>query len=149
MNNSSPFPERIQRVFEPTRHGVVGLVDNLLGLCGEEGLQLDWQADQCRVGPLGDASRVVIEIPLAKSVFRAILARIAALCNERIPNSVSPYGGEGEVSVGTEPSTVLRVSFVNTPSEQSLEIGRPASDPAPRKVGQIARTKSLDLSETG
>ena len=123
MNNLPPLSERVRRAFEPTQDGVVGLVDGLLGLCREQGLQLDWQADRCRVRPLGGRPEESTEIPLPKSVFRAILARMAALCNERVPGSVSPYGGEGELSVGTDPPTVLRVAFTNTPGEQKLEVG--------------------------
>ncbi len=131
MNNVSPSSERLQKAFEPTRRGVVGLVDDLLGLCREHGLQLDWQANNCRVRPLGAELHGSTEIPLEKSVFRAILARLAALCNERTPNSVSPYGGEGELSVRTNPPTVFRVAFTNTPSEQRLEVRRSANN----KVG--------------
>jgi hypothetical protein len=128
MNNLSPFSERLQSAFEPNRGGVVGLVDDLLSLCREQGLQLDWQANRCRVGPLGSQSQEWTEIPLPKSVFRAILARMAALCNQRVPNSVSPYGGEGELTVCTDPPTVFRVTFTNTPGEQRVEVRRVADD---------------------
>jgi hypothetical protein len=124
MNHMSLSQDHLQRTFEPGRRGVVGLVDDLLGLCREQGLQLDWQADRCRVHPLGARPQESTEIPLSKSVFRAILARIAALCNERVPDSVSPYGGEGELSVGTSPPTIFRVAFTNTPGEQRLEVRR-------------------------
>ncbi|MGL4423621.1 MAG: hypothetical protein ACRCZF_23390 [Gemmataceae bacterium] len=67
-------------------------------------------------------------VPLPKSVFRAALARVSALCNEQHPDSVTPYRGEGEVVVppeqvsnGTPPSTCY-VSFTNTPSEQQMEM---------------------------
>lgn len=124
MNHPPPLSERVRRAFEPTRDGGVGLVDDLLGLCREQGLQLDWQADRCRVRPLGARPEESTEIPLPKSVFRAVLARIAALCNERAPGSVSPYGSEGELAVGTDPPTVFRVAFTNTPGEQRLEVRR-------------------------
>jgi hypothetical protein len=130
MNDLSPFPERLRRAFEPTPRGVVGLVDNLLDLCRQQGLQLHWQANRCLVRPLGAEPQELAELPLPKSVFRAILARIASLCNERTPNSVSPYGGEGELSVGTGPPTVFRVAFTNTPGEQGLEVRRLADDEA-------------------
>ena len=38
-----------------------------------------------------------IDVPLQKSVVRAALARVAVLCNERIPGSVSPFGGQGRL----------------------------------------------------
>jgi hypothetical protein len=102
--------------------GVVGLVDDLLRLCQERGLQLDWQADCCRVRSLTSGAEEVIDLPLRTSVFRATLARLAALCNERAPNSVSPYGGKGELTIGANPATVFRVEFTNTPAEQRLEL---------------------------
>jgi hypothetical protein len=154
MNNLSPFPERLQRAFEPTQRGVVGLVDDLLSLGREQGLQVDWQANRCRVRPLGAQPQESIEIQLPKSVFRAILARMAALCNERIPNSVSPYGGEGELSVCTNPPMVFRVSFINTSGEQALEVRRltdnkdeATDDDASERVGQSARTKGENRSQ--
>ena len=66
----------------------------------------------------GSAGR--IEVPLQKSVLRAVLARVAVLCNERKPNSVSPYGGQGEMSVDADPATAIRVTFVNTPDRTEL-----------------------------
>jgi hypothetical protein len=61
-------------------------------------------------------------------VFRAALARVAALCNEQHPGSVTPYRGESEVVVPPPPSpncsppSTCHVSFLNTPSEQHLEM---------------------------
>jgi hypothetical protein len=153
MNNLSPFSERVQRAFDPTQRGVVGLVDDLLRLCPEQGLQLDWQGNRCRVRPLGAQPQELTEIPLPKSVFRAILARIAALCNERIPNSVTPYGGEGELWACTNPPTIFRVTFTNSPGEQRLEVRRLADgktgttvDDAFEEVGQNTRIKRREFS---
>jgi hypothetical protein len=124
MNDATPSPERLQRVFQPSRRGVVGLVDDLLDLCREQDLHFDWQANRCRVRLLGAASNESTGLPLPRSVFRAILARMAALCNERAPNTVSPYGGEGELLGCTKPLTVFRVAFTNTSGEQRLEVRR-------------------------
>jgi len=151
MNTSSSFREQIQRAFTPGGHGVVDLVDRLLGLCRGSGLRLDWDANQCRVRSLETEGANATEISLQKSVFRAILARVAVLCNERSPNSVSPYGGNGELLVGGNPPLVLHAAFVNTPAEQRLELrpGRAVSegtetksqaapDPMPAPLGEIA-----------
>ncbi len=121
MSTVSPLSETLRRALMHPTNGVVGLVDELLQASRAHGLQLDWQADRCRVVTLGREGEE-IDVPLRKSVFRAILARLAVLCNERCPNSVSPYGGEGELSVGLNPETVFRVSFVNTPDEQKAEL---------------------------
>jgi hypothetical protein len=118
MNTTSEFSGALRSVFEGPTRGVVGLVDDLLRLCQEHGLQLNWQADRCRVRSPAGRWEEVLSAPLRKSVFRAVLARVAALCNERSPNSVSPYGGQGKLVAGADPATVFRVSFANTPDEQ-------------------------------
>jgi hypothetical protein len=63
-----------------------------------------------------------MDVPLRKAVLRAVLARLAVLCNERNPNSVSPYGGHGELLAGGNPPMVFRVAFANTTAEQKLEL---------------------------
>jgi hypothetical protein len=109
--------------------GVVGLVDDLLAVCLEHRLQLEWQADRCRFRPCGGNWEELTNVTLRKSAFRTILARIAALCNERNPNSLSPYGGQGEIAVGANPATVFRVALTNTPDEQRMELMCEGSDP--------------------
>jgi hypothetical protein len=122
VNKTRPLTERLQEAFRPTERGVVGVVDELLVLCREQGLRLAWHADRCRIEPLGGEPQEPTELPLPKSVFRAMLARLAALCNERSPQTISPYGGEGELVVGSDPSVVYCVALANTPGEQSLEV---------------------------
>ncbi len=124
MNNPSQSSELIRQVLRPTQRGVVGLVNDLLVLCRAQELQLDWHADRCRVRASGFEPEEFIEVPLPKSVFRAVLARLAALCDEHNPGSVSPYGGEGELTVGGDPATVCRVTFTNTPGVQSARLTR-------------------------
>ena len=57
---------------------------------------------------------------LRKPVIRAALARIAVLCNERRPGSVSPYGGHGEIAMDADRSKAIRATIVNTPETLSL-----------------------------
>jgi len=128
MNNPSLSSELIRQLLRPTQRGVVGLVDDLLESCRAQELQLDWHADQCRVRASGLEPEEFIAVPLPKSVFRAVLARLATLCNERNPGSVSPYGGEGELTVGGDPATVCQVTFTNTPGVQSVRLTRVQSD---------------------
>ena len=128
MSTTSQASGALRSVLESPTRGVVGLVDDLLRLCRGHGVQLDWQADRCRVCCLADGSEEVIDSPLGKSVFRAVLARVAALCNEQRPNSVSPYGGRGKLSDGAHPPTLFRVSFANTPDEQRLELALDGPD---------------------
>ncbi|HEY7427756.1 MAG TPA: hypothetical protein VH682_26230 [Gemmataceae bacterium] len=122
MNDSSTSLERLHHALTTPSGGVLGLVDELLAVAREHGLQLDWKADHCRVQFREGGSSDSIEVPLRKSVVRAVLARIAVLCNQRKPNSSSPYGGQGELFVGADPTTTIRAVFVNTPDEQSLEL---------------------------
>ena len=124
MNDPSPFLQSIRQALEPTARGVVGLVDNLFELCQARGLQLDWRAGQCRVRSIGMEPEESIEVRVPKSVFRAVLARLATLCNELNPGSFSPYGTEGELTVDVDPATVCRVTFTNTPDEQRVQLTR-------------------------
>jgi hypothetical protein len=134
MSSVSHIADILGRIIMHPTGGVVSLVDELLLVCGEHGLQLDWQAEHCRVRSFGGGWEELTEIPLRKSVFRAILARIAVLCNERSPNSVSPYGGQGELSSETNPPTVFRVTFANTPEEQKLELQTENGPPGREKT---------------
>src|SRR5947209_3628521 len=122
MSATSEFSGILHRTLAQPARGVVGLVDDLLALCPEHGLHLEWQTGHCRVRSYGGDGEEPTDVPLGQSVFRAILARVAALCNERSPSSVSPYGGQGELSVGANPPAVFRVTFANTPDEHKLEL---------------------------
>lgn len=122
MSTLSQLSDTLHRVLEQPTGGIVGLVDDLFRLCSEERVQLDWEGDCCRVRSLANGAEELAVRPLAKPVFRAVLARVAALCNEQLPNSVSPYGGQGELVLRTEPVSSVRVSFANTLESQSLRV---------------------------
>jgi hypothetical protein len=120
MNSLSTFPDLVRSALTTPTRGILGLVDDLLAISCEQGIQLDWQAGRCRVCFREGGPTTCIEVPMRKSVVRAVLARIAVLCNQRKPNSVSPYGGKGELLVGIDPTVPICVEFVNTPDEQRL-----------------------------
>ncbi len=122
MSTVSASSEALRAVLWQPTGDIVGLVDDLLKVCGERGLQLDWHAGRLRVRSFAGAWQELGDVPLRKSAFRAVLARFAVLCNERRPGSCSPYGGQGEIVVGNHPATVLRVDFTNTPDEQRLRL---------------------------
>jgi hypothetical protein len=140
---TAPFssPEALRQALTTPTQGILGLVDDLLRASCKHGIRLDWKADHCRVWFGGGGQQDWIEVPLRKSVVRAALARVAVLCNQRKPNSVSPYGGQGELLVGADPATALRVAFVNTTQEQSLELTplRDKSTPVPPEAGVDGR----------
>ena len=122
MNSPSSSLEMLRKAFAAPTRAILGLVDDLLTVSREHGLQLDWKANQCRVRFLDGAQREWVEFPLRKSAVRAALARVAVLCSQHLPNSVSPYGGEGQICAGADPATPMRVRFANTPDEQTLEL---------------------------
>jgi hypothetical protein len=117
--SETPIISRLDEIFKPTPRGVVGLVDDLLRACPAAGLELDWHDERCRVQFRNGNGNAGFETPLPKSVFRAALARIAALCNEHRPNSVTPYGGTGEFQQPDGPAMFV-ATFVNAPSDQKL-----------------------------
>jgi len=129
--SSRVFADRVQMAFLPTPRGVVGLVDDLLGLCRLYQLRINFRDGHCSIRRLGADAQDSLDIPVPKSVFRAALARIAAICNEQRPESVTPYRGEGNIAVlppvspcseKIVPPSTCYVSFTNTPSDQHLEM---------------------------
>ena len=127
VGDNAQYQKRLQEIFRPGPNGVIGLADDLLVLCREADLQLTWHDGQCHVRTLGEESPEAINIPLQKSVFRALLARISALCDDRSSEPVSPYGGEGRIAIPATPSGCYHVVFSNTKDEQRVEIRLTAS----------------------
>jgi hypothetical protein len=119
---SQTIHDCLQRAFAPAQRGIVGLTEQLLGACVGGQVEFECVGDRCvcRWTVSGDTEEATV--PLPPAAFRTILARIAVLCNERSPNSVTPYGGEGLLAVKSHPSTVFQVTFVNTPDKQQLEL---------------------------
>lgn len=138
MNHVHSLLDLLHEVFEPGPRGAVGLVEELLGFCDEQGLSLSWKAGRCQVRSPGSGSQQLTEVALPGSVFRAALARFATLCNESLPGSVSPYGGEGEFSIASPSPATFRVAFANTPAEQTLELRRLAPHPNGETAGDAA-----------
>jgi hypothetical protein len=147
MSTTAQLSEILRGVLMQPVGGIVGLVDDLLVVCLEHGLHLEWQADRCRFRPLGGDWEELTDVALRPSVFRALLARVAALCNERTPNSVSPYGGQGVLLVGDNPGLGCRVTLVNTLAVRRLELLALAvgsADPAQqRQVADAFRQLAL------
>lgn len=143
MNTTAPFSESLCRLLAQPTRGVNGLVDDLLIVCLKHGLHLDWQAGHCRVRAIGGNWEELSVVHIRKSVFRAILARLAVLCNERTSPSVSPYGGQAELSAGGTAGSLIRVAFVNTPAVQQLELIPLFPEPsAPRsEKGNVTATE--------
>lgn len=122
MTDTSALTTTLTRALTVPDRGVVGLVDDLFVLARDHDLRLGWEAGMCTV----TVPPVRVEAPLRRSVVRAVLARVAALCEP----SDSPYRGRGTLTVGTTPPTVIHVEYVNTPDEQSLHLSPTAIEPA-------------------
>lgn len=129
MSEKTTNLDGLNAIFKPGPRGVVGLVDDLLRICPPGGIELDWHDDRCRVYFRNGNGDAAFATPLPKSVFRAALARIAALCNEHRPGSVTPYGGEGEFQQVDGPA-IFAATFVNTPSDPKLTLARILSNVA-------------------
>lgn len=122
MNTATQLSGTIRDILTQPTAGIVGLVDDLLAACQKHGLQLEWQPGRCRFRSAKGEWEELTDVPIRKSAFRAILARLVVLCNERIPNALSPYGGQCECPIGETSAGLLRISITNTPAEQKLEL---------------------------
>jgi hypothetical protein len=121
MNTTTNAAAAIHEILTNPDDGVVGVVDNLVAACHEQMIEIDWQGDHCRVKS-GNGHWEEFHAPIKKSAFRAVLARIASLCNESAPNSVTPYGGHGRLPIGAHPACNVRIVFTNTTAEQMLRL---------------------------
>lgn len=139
-DSARKLSQRLRCAFVPSSlRGVLDLVDELVAMSREHRLELSWHEDRCQVQFADGKQSEQLEFPLPKSVFRAVLARIAVLCNERHPSSASPYGGQGVITPSADPSCAIRVAFTNTPQELSLELS-----PVSMEVAQQPLTSVVD-----
>ncbi len=110
----------IRRVIRTTKIVALGN-DHLVEFCGERGLRVDCQADHWRFHSEDGEWEELSNFKIGKSVFRAILARLATLCNECVPDGVSPYGGKCDLSFRDRARTIC-VTFVNSSEAQRFEL---------------------------
>jgi hypothetical protein len=142
MSRFAATVDAFRHVVEHPRDGLIGLTDDLLKLCAEERLQLDWQDESCQIHSLDSGAEARVEKPLSPSVFRALLARLAALCQEHRANSVTPYGGSGELHLLGHPAVVFRVSFANTADTRWLRLSPLPPLLPPPAIGMPATAES-------
>jgi hypothetical protein len=148
MKTATVLADALVKAFDPPASGFVGIVDNLLQLCRGGDMELAWRSNACHARIRQGTVEETLDLPLRKAVFRAMLARIAALCNQHQPGSVSPYGGQGEIHLGPDAREVFSAHFVNTTGEQSLKLahvshnGRNAGD-QPVASGDVGSSTAL------
>ena len=122
MNTSSLPLAALRTAIESPKDGCVGIVDDVLALCRHHSLHLDWRDNRCRITSVSGDGEGELDVPLRKSIFRAIIARVATLCAERVPGSFAPYGGTGELLIGPEPAMLFRAVWGNTLADQHLTL---------------------------
>lgn len=123
MNPPDSPRTRLEEALKHPRAGVVGLVDELIAEAELQPIRLTWNAEHCRV-ERGDSGGERFEMPLAKSVFRAALARVAFLANKVAADPISPYGGKGKIILASDGTRRIHVCFVNTTQVQTLDLAR-------------------------
>jgi hypothetical protein len=121
---------RLRRAFAPTQGGIVGLTDQLLEACVGSDAEFKRVGNRCVCNWTINGETTEALVPLPPAAFRTILARVAALCNEYSPNAVTPYRGEGLLTLKGSPPAIVHVAFVNSPDEQRLEVKRNATQSA-------------------
>ncbi len=126
---SQTLPDWLQSAFTPTQHGVVGLTEQVLAACVGRDVAFKRVGDQCVCRWAVAQETQEVAVPLPPAAFRTLLARIAVLCNEHSPGSVTPYGGTGQLGVETRFPAVFQVAFVNTPGKQQLELKTLSAEP--------------------
>ena len=120
MNASSTFSDRVKILSGTPPGGILDLVDAMVLISRDFPMRLEFSNQACRIEERGSGDWT--ELPWRKSVFRTALARLHVLCNERVPGSVGPYGGTGELTIPGDPPVSARVVFVNTPDEQRVDL---------------------------
>ena len=102
---------------------VVKFSDEFMQLCAEHELRLRLEPSQCVVEASGGKESIdVIENPMRRSQFRAVLARIVAISSECSNSIMTPYGGDWEISYSGDQNRRIRVSVQNTPNAQFVEL---------------------------
>jgi hypothetical protein len=132
----SPIEQLREAITAPRE--LSGLVERILTVCQEHGLQIDWKNDKCHVRTVGGTDETIIETPQTHRAFRSILARIAVLV-QNTGAEFKPYGNSGKFPIGNDPAKGFDVKFVNTPAEQRLELTPITLEPGqqPKKQGRL------------
>ncbi|MGH9676459.1 MAG: hypothetical protein ACRD36_05100, partial [Candidatus Acidiferrum sp.] len=152
MSTASAYSEKLQKAMVNPTGGVVGLVHELLSVCGEHALEVDWRGAILRVRAQKGDWEDLIDTALRQSIKRAILSRVAVLCNERNPNSMSSYGGESVLRLTPSSPKSFRVVIVNTTEEQVLhlipEVESNSESLGTRGVGFSENAKNIPSART-
>ena len=119
MIQASTFQQQVQQSFKLNADGIVGVVDRLLIVSSECKLTFDWDNGDCRIR---SANMDEVNIPMRVSLFRAMIARVAAIVSEQTTDSISPYQGDGTITLDDPPEAAITVTYRNNPGDLLLMI---------------------------
>jgi hypothetical protein len=114
VNSVVEIEARLKDAMTPGSRGIIDSVDKLLRFAQDHPIAMDEHETTIRIRLLDIELREPFQFSFKRRVFRVILARIAAICNDLRPGSVSPYGGSGDLAVPGNPSRLLHADFSNT-----------------------------------
>ena len=103
----------------PRAGGVLALADELVNYCLGHQVSLTITTGNCVVVDAHNQQKEVVPITLSKVMFRALIARFAALCSSA--KTMTPYGGTGQIEL-PDHSLILKVALKNTIDHQWLEL---------------------------
>ncbi len=115
-------PPAIWESFTPREGGILDLVDDMLARCVNDQVRIVWCPGVVTEYPLSGTSPTSFEVTLRNSAFRAVMARMAVLCERPDSEPVSPYGGRGEFTDRRWPRVRFSLQFTNTADDQRLEL---------------------------
>lgn len=148
----SEFETAMRDSFSPAQGGIVEMVDHFLAASHGLEVSLEFRDNVCQVTRVVQMPQVklpdftmylsnpqwnqqrssparlkiaaeTLQIPVPAAVVRSMLSRIAVLCNRTVPDSVSLYGGTGDVEVVVDKHPMrFHVQFTNTVSDKKLVV---------------------------
>lgn len=127
---TSSVADRIRLALSAPTNGIVGMAHDLLSICHDNAVIIRWESTGVQVETAEGGETRTLTVPLRKSVFRSVLARLVMLCNETRLGSITPYGGISEIIVPGTPDSHYCISITNTPDEQVIEL-TPVSHTSP------------------
>ena len=98
MNTATSSSEAIRGVFTQPARDMVSMVDDVLTVCGEHNLELDWSAECCRVhSQAEDFARSALICRCARPHSEESLPGSPRYPVQRTPSGLvlTPYGGQG------------------------------------------------------
>ena len=110
------------RDYKPRGNGFFDLVDDILAYVVENRARIVWVRELVTEFPLDGGTSRSLGFAYRNSVARAVIARLAALCEVAIGNPFHPYRGEGSFTDPRWPHVRFFVEFSNSSAELCLEL---------------------------